>query len=123
MVNHKIFVSIVLIFTFFCGASGCQKTETQSTEAPELIPFRKDNKWGFCDKNKKIVIPLKYDAVYPFWEGLAAVNIGAESYEGGAVSGGKWGFIDKTGKEVIPLKYDCVFSFVEDLAAVSNEMR
>jgi hypothetical protein len=30
---------------------------------PDLIPYRKGTKWGFCDKNKKIIIPVIYDNV------------------------------------------------------------
>jgi hypothetical protein len=55
---------------------------------PELIPYRKGDKWGFCDRNKKIVIPCKYDCVFSFREGLACVQLN-----------GKCGFIDKEGKE------------------------
>ena len=28
---------------------------------PDLIPYRKGNKLGFCNKDKKIIIPVKYD--------------------------------------------------------------
>jgi len=44
---------------------------------------------GFCDRNKKIVIPIKYDFAGVFSEGLAPVNLN-----------GKWGFIDKRGKRI-----------------------
>jgi hypothetical protein len=33
---------------------------------PELIPYREGDRWGFCDRNKKIVIPIKYDGVGVF---------------------------------------------------------
>jgi hypothetical protein len=74
---------------------------------PELIPYREGDKWGFCDRNKKIVIPCKYDDVEDFSEGLAPVEL----Y-------GKWGFVDKEGKEVIPIKYDGAGSFSKGLACV-----
>jgi len=67
----------------------------------DLVPYRKYDKtseksmWGFCDKTKKIIVPLKYDFVQPFSEGRALVN-----------SGDKYGFIDENGSEVIPIKYD-----------------
>lgn len=35
---------------------------------PELIPFLKGNKYGFCDHGKKLVIPAVYDKVLPFGE-------------------------------------------------------
>src|SRR5947209_576914 len=33
-----------------------------------LIPYRKGDKWGFCDGRKQIVIEPKYDEVSPFSE-------------------------------------------------------
>jgi len=56
------------------------------------------------------VIPLKYKLVWPFAEGLAAVELTVN---------GKKGFIDKTGKEVISLKYDSAHSFSKGLAEVT----
>jgi hypothetical protein len=38
-----------------------------------MIPYRKIDKWGFCDRNKKIVIPCIYDYVNFFIDGLAIV--------------------------------------------------
>jgi hypothetical protein len=67
----------------------------------DLIPYRKYDKtseksmWGFCDKSKKMIVPLKYDFVQPFSEGRALVN-----------SGDKYGFVDERGNEVIPIKYE-----------------
>lgn len=28
-----------------------------------VIPYRKGDKWGYCDKNKKILLEPKYEAV------------------------------------------------------------
>lgn len=77
------------------------------SQPPELIPYHKNGKWGFCDKNNTVVIECKYDAVLPFTEGLSAVLLN-----------GKWGYIDKTGKEVISIKYEGARGFSEGLAAV-----
>ena len=58
-----------------------------------LAAIKKNNKWGFIDKNGKLVIPLKYDDVDYFRpNGLCAVTIK-----------GKSGFIDKFGKETIKI--------------------
>jgi len=35
-------------------------------EEPFLIPYRKGDKWGFCDRNKNIVIDCVWDWVEPF---------------------------------------------------------
>jgi hypothetical protein len=65
------------------------------------------DKFGFIDKTGKVVIPLKYDLVDLFSEGLAKVTLN-----------NKDGFIDQSGKELIPLKYDRVEWFSEGLAGV-----
>ena len=71
----------------------------------------KGKKWWIEKKRVnemgEMVVPFKYDEVWDFDEGLAAVKLK-----------GKWGFIDKLGKEVVPLKYDEVWGFDEGLAAV-----
>ena len=47
-------------------------------------------KYGFIDKNGKVVIEPQFDNVSAFSEGLAKVE-----------KDGKWGFIHKSGKVVI----------------------
>lgn len=87
------------------------KTSPTVTPSPipitKLIPFRKGDRFGFIDENRKMVIEPKYDDVHPFSEGLASVKFN-----------NKYGFIDETGKEVIPLKYEYANSFSEGLAEV-----
>ena len=84
-----------------------------------LIPFRKGDKFGYCDENKKLVIEAKYDNARPFSEGLAIVNMGRKGdLLKGDVIYGKTGAIDYTGKEVIPLKYDSITDFKNGLAYV-----
>lgn len=70
----------------------------------KLIPFRKGNKFGFADADKKMVVDAKYDAVGPFSDGLAVVATGAFNSDYNFY--GKHGYIDKSGKEIVPLKYD-----------------
>ncbi|EPZ6837050.1 WG repeat-containing protein, partial [Campylobacter coli] len=59
------------------------------------------------DKSGKFVIKPKFDYVWSFGEGLAAVKLN-----------GKWGFIDKNGEFVIESKFDDAWSFWEGLAGV-----
>ena len=74
----------------------------------ELFGLYDNGKWGFIDKEGKEVIPIKYDWVENFSEGLAPVKL----------LNGKWGYIDKEGKVVIPIKYDDAWPFREGLALV-----
>ncbi|SCZ30265.1 WG repeat-containing protein [Afifella marina] len=45
-----------------------------------------DHKWGFLDRDGKLAISPKFDAVQPFAQGLAA-----------AMDGNRWGFIERSG--------------------------
>lgn len=45
-------------------------------EEPFLIPYRKGTRWGYCNRNKDIVIECVYDEAWPFQEGLAVVCLG-----------------------------------------------
>jgi len=50
---------------------------------PNLIPYRKGDKWGYCDKEKNIIIDCMYNDARPFSEGLAVVNVfGKEGFIG-----------------------------------------
>ena len=62
-----------------------------------LYRVKKDGKWGFIDKTGKVVIPLVYDDVGYFTEGLCWVrkrDHDTEEY--------KYGFIDKKGVSLFP---------------------
>ena len=111
-------------------------------ELPELIPYRKGDKWGFCDKNKKIVAKCKYDRVDFYQDNfIVALNgkFGIVNKAGQEIDGckyddlydfnegfarvmlsKKYGFIDITGKKVISLKYEMANDFSEGLAAVEQ---
>ena len=124
--NLKIILPIVIVlFLLFASFAVYQviKTHTgtnQKQEVPAsnstnneqktlvLIPYRKGNKWGYCDRDKKIVIKPVYDDANPFSEDLAAVKIN-----------GKWGCIDKKGKMIIQTVYDDIRPFYDGLAAVT----
>ena len=73
-----------------------------------LAPFRDPatGKFGYRDRNGRVVIEPKYDAARDFSEGLAVVNLGAgwvkEFPRPVVPRGGKWGFIDKAGRLVVP---------------------
>lgn len=61
----------------------------------DLIPYRKGDQWGFCKKDKTIIIQPEYDNAWPFKNGLANVE-----------KDGKQGFVNKRNKTVIPFKYE-----------------
>lgn len=80
-----------------------------SAQTPELIPYLKNKRWGFVNRERAIIVPCMYDYAYPFSEGLALVEMNR-----------KYGYIDTKGKVVIPFKYDKAYSFKNGRARVET---
>lgn len=74
------------------------------------IPVRQNNRWGFTDEGGKLVIPLQYEEVSRFSEGLAGFRENSRS-----------GYLDKEGKLIIPPAYENTDLFSEGLALVSKD--
>ncbi len=66
-----------------------------SQALPELIPFRKGDKWGYADSTKKIIVPCRFTRVNKLENGYAAV-----------FSGNKFGYVDSTGKIYHEAEFD-----------------
>ena len=60
-----------------------------STYSDGLAAVKKDNKWGYIDNFKMLVIPLLYDDASPFLDGKTTVKLN-----------GTWIEIDKKGNEI-----------------------
>lgn len=71
------------------------------------IKINKGGKWGFTDRNGKIVVEPIYDEVYSYKDDLCCV----EKNE-------LFGFINRDGEEVVPIIYELALSFSEGLACV-----
>ena len=73
----KNLISIALLFLslFQLELPNISAQPKSDLQLPDLIPYRKGDKWGFCDKDKNIIILLKYDDVYKFKDGLAKVKL------------------------------------------------
>lgn len=81
---------------------------------PELIPYRKGDKWGYCNKNKKIIVEPIYSDV-EFFSQNKFWRIEKEKLVG---------IIDKQGTEVIPCKYKDIDKVPDsDLFIVENSKR
>lgn len=98
-------------FTLFILAIVTLETGYTQT-IPDLIPYRKGEKWGFVDKDKETIIPFQYDRAAPFSHGLATVRLGD-----------KEGYIDKTGKLVLDTLYIEVGDFENGYAIVGQPWR
>jgi len=82
---------------------------------PSMIPFHKDNKWGYCDSSKRIIIPAIYDNTMPSENGYGIVSNYVDSSDHRNFN---CGMVDSTGKIIIPLIYRRVDYFHDGLAAV-----
>src|SRR5450830_1605932 len=96
----KVLVAILLVVGLLVPSAA---TASSSTAVATLIPYRKGNVWGFCDQNKKMVIPAVYEGASRFSEGLARVELK-----------GKYGYINTQGKMVTPIIYDQVYDFSDN---------
>ncbi len=114
----------------------------------KLIPFRKNNKWGYSDENKKLIIPCQFDNATQFFEERAVVSIADNSSFKSAVinkqgellcdflydaisrfqewrarvqKDGKWGVIDDKGNLIVPLIYDGISEYSCSCAVVNKD--
>lgn len=72
-----------------------------------LIAVQLNNKWGYADKNCKIVIQPQFNQVFNFSDGLAGVKVD-----------NLWGYINKSGQIVIEPQFNYAFSFKNGTAVV-----
>ena len=80
------------------------------------------NKFGVVDKTGSFIVPLEYDEIRDFSNGLAVVK-GEIADDRSGYSHKKyirWGIIDKAGALVQPLKYTEISEFSEGLAKVKS---
>jgi hypothetical protein len=69
-----------------------------------------EENFGMIDRNGKEIVPLEYEALAYFSEGLAA-----------AKKDGKWGYVNRNGEEVIPPQFDVVYDFKQGKATVKKD--
>ncbi|MEK7250873.1 MAG: WG repeat-containing protein [Bacteroidota bacterium] len=90
-----------LAFVLFAHCSVAQKTKSP------YIPFVRDGKYGFFDRQGNVVIKPQLDVALPFFEGLAL----AQSEE-------LWGYIDTAGRFVIEPRFSEADNFSGGLARI-----
>lgn len=76
----------------------------------DRIPVRQNNRWGFIDGKGKSVIPLQYEEVGRFSEGLV-----------GYIENNKAGYLDQNGKVIVAPVYASADQFSEGLASVMQD--
>lgn len=106
--SKMIILAIAAIYLLFNLMSGSDY-DTERRYSCDRAAVEKDGKWGFIDRDDKLVVALKYDEVKNYDGGYAAVSVN-----------GKWGFVNLAGREITPIKYDNVASFVNGFAEVKS---
>jgi hypothetical protein len=86
-----------------------ERQENNIDNIIKLIPYRKVDKWGFCNPKKEIEIDCDYDEVNPFFEGRAIV-----------CKNNKWGLIDENGEIISDMDFENIYPFTEGIARVSK---
>lgn len=66
-----------------------------------------DDRWGMIDLRNELIIPLEYDGVLRFQDGMAGIE-----------KDGLCGFADRRGRVTIPLQFKSIRSFHNGFAAV-----
>ncbi|MBP6431871.1 MAG: WG repeat-containing protein [Ferruginibacter sp.] len=115
IVANKVFVEPYALFDYNGNQIGdftwyLYDIFPEITEGLLRVQELKNNKLGkvgAIDANGVLKIPLTYDAMTAFNEGLSIVSINK-----------KYGAIDKTGKVIIPLQYESMFTFSEGWAPI-----
>lgn len=84
--------------------------------------IKKNGKWGvFSLKEKKFIVPFKYDYIRGYGEGLFLFCVGGKFSDlENKPKAGKWGYIDTTGRILIDAIYDNATVFKDGYAQVTN---
>ena len=82
---HGAALSIILCMLGLQSCTHQNLTASNRSESDLLIPFRKGDSWGYCDRQKRIRIAVQYEEARPFIDDRAVVK-----------QQGKYGHIDGT---------------------------
>jgi hypothetical protein len=93
--------------------------EPQFTEAGNfsngLVAIRVDFKYGYFDRQLKMIIPPRFESAGDFSEGLASVAVRNDQL------GLRYGYINDRGSFVLKPTYESAENFSDGLAAVRDE--
>ena len=78
--NERIGLGKVRIFVLI-GLIGLLMSKNLFSQG-SLFPVKIDNKWGFIDKNGKMIVSPEFDAVGNYSESFIPVKIGGEGRDG-----------------------------------------
>ena len=129
-------LSAIMLFVFVFDIFGLNKRDNsqlvgkgQKLFSMGLTPVSVSGKWGYADKNGKIVIAPMYDSAFPFAEDVNGLALVATIHSGGTFSGQtgvdlnnqtleplemvRYGFIDEKGEYKISPSFTDAESFLK----------
>ncbi len=96
-------------------------TSGKGDGSSRLIPFSKNNKFGFISDTLEEVIPARYDYAYGFYDGMARICTGGILSEYGTYTNCSYGYINEKGEEILPPdSYWIAEDYKDGYARVSN---
>lgn len=116
--KSRLILTIVLSCAIALTACSYNNQLSIHKDAPDtdvaLYRVQVNGKFGYIDKNGRVVIQAKFDSAEPFSGGLAAVQLNYAPK-------GAWGYIDQQGHEVISPRFSEAGAFSNGLALVNAE--
>lgn len=105
MIFRRLYISVFIFLSYQVTAQKVEILQLPENDGYKsfqegMLPFQKDDKWGFYNKKLQIVIVNRFEDVSEFKEGFSCVKIN-----------GKWGVIDTRGRVIIQAKFDKISQF------------
>lgn len=108
--KYILYISTILLFAVIVYYFQLGRSISRS-QTLKLIPFKSGDKWGYIDKEGKILINPQFNKAWVFIDGIALI----------LSSDNKYGYIDEDGKFKINPTYKDALPFSEGLACVVSE--
>jgi hypothetical protein len=105
---------VTMVIIVLAAFAACDNDVTLETPVQD----KSTGKWGYANKNGRVVLAGKYDLAEVFRGDPALAKVYVGTLRHGMQGEGKWGLIDRTGNEIVPCKYSRIFAFQEGMAEV-----
>ncbi|MBX7222674.1 MAG: WG repeat-containing protein [Blastocatellia bacterium] len=92
-----------------------ERVSPSEISAADLFRVKYNGKWGYVDRQGRVVIEPQFAEANDFSEGLACVSLESEGE-------GRFGFIDKTGHFVIQPRFSHMAVFQDGTTAIGDEI-
>ena len=96
-------IQILLFITLFNAVN----LDAQSRKV--IVPFQENDKWGFMNEDKEVVVSPIYDLAYPPHNGVARIKLGD-----------RYGFVNMSGELIGRVKYTSATDFQRGVAKVEH---